>query len=95
MKQYKTPAPNEKSERASDFFDSITKKLGNLYGRWLDEKEYEDIKDYQLPLNSDATNFGVVIVKMNKRPFGLDFTADGRTYRISVKSRSISYERIA
>ena len=95
-KIYTIPAANEPSQRASDFFDELDKGImGNLYGRWLDEQEYEDIKDYQLPLNPIAQKFGVTITKMNKKPFGFNFTVDGRTYKLNVSSRSMSFKRLA
>jgi len=94
-KQYTVPKPNEPSQRASDFFSAIEKKMAYLYGRWQDEKEYEDIKDYQLPLNPIAEQFGVTITKMNKRPFGFIFKVDGRTYKVTMNSRSLAFERTA
>lgn len=43
--------------------------IGNLYGRWLDEREYEDINEYGKVI-SDKLGFPV---KMTKRPFGFKF----------------------
>jgi hypothetical protein len=76
---------------ALDFFNQAEKTFINLYFRWQDEYEYEDIKDYQLPLNSLATKCGVSITKMNKRPFGCDFSVAGKNFTIKVTSRSYSY----
>lgn len=101
-KQYVTPAPNQPSQRASDFFDEITKAKGDeiahldyLHWRWMDEKEFEDINDYQKPLNPIAEKFGVKITKMHKRPFGFTFEVDGRTYRVKSTGRNHSYQRTA
>ena len=45
--------------------------LGNLYGRWLDEREYEDFADYEAVMKKTVGNVkGVTFVKGNKRPFG-------------------------
>ena len=99
MNIYKTPAPNEASERAAAFFDSLVATHINLvsclFNRWLDEKKYEDINDYRKPFEPILVEFDVTISKMNKSPFGFDFIADGRTYKFSVKSNgSISFNRI-
>jgi hypothetical protein len=89
-----TTAQNQPSKNASGFFNESIDKFGYLYNRWQDEMEYEDIKDYQLPLNPIAKKFGVTILKMNKRPFGCDFTVDGKTYKIAVSATRMQYRRI-
>lgn len=94
-KTFPTPAANESSQRAGAFFKAVQETLGYLYSRWQDEQEYENIADYQLPLKKIDQEHGVVITKMNKRPFGLVFQADGRTYQVSVTRRSMAYKRIA
>ena len=85
---------HEPSKNAAGFFKESVETFGYLYNRWLDEKDYEDINDYQLPLNAIAQKFGVTILKMNKKPFGCDFTVDGKTYKISVSATRIKYQRI-
>ena len=94
MKQFNFPAPNEPSQRASAFFDAISDKLSYLHSRWLDEHRYEDIREYQVPLDSTAAEYGVKIVKMNKRPFGFDFECDGRTYVVKASLKANEYRRI-
>ena len=97
MKSFKFPAPHEPSERASAFFRAISQSdiINYLYWRWRAEKGYEDINDYQKPLEGTAKEFGVVIVKMNRRPFGFNFVADGRTYQFLAKSRSNEFRRLS
>jgi hypothetical protein len=94
----KTPrqknAQNQPSKNAAEFFKESVETFGYLYNRWLDEMEYEDIKDYQLPLNPIAKKFGVTILKMNKKPFGCDFTADGKTHEITVSATRIQCRQI-
>lgn len=89
-----TNAQNQPSKNASDFFHDSVEKFGYLYNRWQDEMEYEDINDYQLPLNPIARKFGVTILKMNKKPFGCDFTVDGKTYKITVSATHMKCRRI-
>jgi len=40
--------------------------FSTLAERWADEHEYEDIKEYAIPLRK----LGLTIVAMTKRPFG-------------------------
>ena len=94
----KTPkqitAQKQPSKNAAGFFKASVESFGYLYNRWLDEMEYEHIKDYQLPLNPIAKKFGVTILKMNKRPFGCDFTVDKKTYKITVNATRMQCRQI-
>jgi hypothetical protein len=66
-----------------------------LFGRWLDEWQYEDIKDYQKVVAKAAEQTpGVKVTKMTKRPFGFHFTLGGCTYAMRVTTKSYSYQRI-
>lgn len=86
----------DQSQSASDFINASADRLGYLACRWQDESKYEDIKDYQKNLQTIADKYGVIIVKMIKRPFGCDFTADGRRFRyICTATGRISYCRVA
>ena len=81
---------------ANLFFEDTHELLVNLYGRWQDEKEYEDITSYAKPIFPAAMEHGVRILKMTKRPFGLQFvTPNGNTYKMWVTATSCSYKRIA
>jgi len=44
--------------------------LGYSWGRWQDEREYEDIKDYAQLFTKAIEKSGFQFVKMTKRPFG-------------------------
>lgn len=90
--------PNVTPE-AVNFFNSAANFLAELHSRWLDEKEHEDIKDYVTPLQPIAAKCGVVIVKMNKKPFGCDFSVNGKTFglfsKVSGGRFSVGYTRKA
>ncbi len=88
----KTSAPKTV---ALAFFNAIEETLIALYGRWLDEREHEDINDYRKPFEGAAAKHGVSIVKMTKRPFGMVFTTDLGTYAATVNGSSVSYKRIS
>jgi hypothetical protein len=82
------------SQNALKFFNLAETEFSYLYQRWQDEKEYEDIRDYQKPLDSIARPCGVVITKMNKSPFGCNFTVDGKTFAVKITATKYSYIRI-
>ena len=50
----------------------------NLYDRWQDEHEYEDIKDYAKPLENIVSRIIDKDIKltMTKRPFGFKFRSN-------------------
>ena len=45
-------------------------QLGYGYGRWQDEKEYEDINEYAILYAGKAKQLGWEITKMTARPYG-------------------------
>ena len=68
QKQLKSILNNE------NFQDTIF----NLYDRWQDECEYEDIKDYAKPLENIVSRIIGKDIKltMTKRPFGFKFRSN-------------------
>lgn len=97
------PAPTtdkDPSKRALAFSMSFTNQnlemLTNLWSRWQDEKDYEDINDYAEPFKPICEEYGIELVRMNAAPFGFFFKADGRTYQLRVNARTgdVSYKRI-
>lgn len=85
----------ELTGKITEVFKGLEEEMLYLYNRWRDEHEYEDIRDYgariakQLPAD-------FVLIKMNKRPFGFDFTA-GTTavYQVKVTASTYGWQRIA
>jgi len=61
--------------------------LADLFFRWQDESEYEDLRTYAAPLARIArdTSKSVVIEKMTKRPFGVKFHVRGVSAHMFVK----------
>lgn len=55
-----------------------------LYGRWQDEKEYEDFNDYIKAMMNFMPN-GATLVKGTKRPFGVVINYGGATIHIALK----------
>jgi hypothetical protein len=90
----------ERKDKAMEFWCSskVSERVGYLAGRWADEKEYEDIAEYQKNLQELANKYGIKILSMTKRPFGFIFVVIGfETVEYQYKaplSGSWSYKRI-
>jgi len=78
------------------FIDDTLRTVGDtlvtLYGRWQDEKEYEDFGDYRRALKTRVENVisGARYINATKRPFGITFAAYGFVWRIYVDVRARS-----
>ena len=59
----------------------IAALICNLYDRWLDESEYEDINDYLEVIQKKVPE----AFKMHKRPFGFTAKCDDGNIQITVK----------
>lgn len=67
--------------------------LSYLYGRWQDEKEYEDFEDYKKHF---AKMSGFTVTSAKKSPFSFTFSVPGfpaATYEIKVTARSVAWRR--
>jgi hypothetical protein len=63
----KTTAQEHK--QLNDMFTQLTPLVGNLYGRWLDEREFEV---YAEPIVK-VLPADFRLIKMQKKPFGFQF----------------------
>ncbi len=78
------------TKEALIFYNAAGETLADLIGRWADEKEFEDIKDYQKPLNPIAEQAGVTITKMTAKPFGCQFTTpNGKLFKLTMTMKGI------
>jgi hypothetical protein len=61
--------------------ETYSEMMFNLYDRWRDEYEYEDIKDYAKVIIDKLTtlfpSYNIKLVKPSKRPFGVAITING------------------
>ena len=80
---------------ASKLYEEAEKILLCLYSRWQDEKQYEDIKDYEKPLVDLLSKAQAQAVVMKKRPFGFTCKIGDATYQYSVTGKQYLYKRIA
>lgn len=87
------------SQQAIKFTKDVEITMEYLYSRWQDEKKYEDIKDYKIPVDEIAKKHGVTVIKMTKKPFGFTFTVsdtvEPRTYEYGMSSTKLYWKRIA
>lgn len=82
-------------KRINDMFASITPVMENLYSRWLDEHEYEDINDYAEVIKKELPA-DMTMLSIHKKPFGFKFEiGNSAVYQISIKSDELSWKRIA
>jgi len=75
-----TDSTSDKTVRK--YYKDQQEKLGYLYDRWQDEKQYEDFGDYAKFMERSFDGYpGLKFVKATKRPFGVQFMSNGRVYR--------------
>jgi hypothetical protein len=72
-------------------------RLGYLAGRWSDEKEYEDFKEYEVEMKKMMPD-KFTFVKGTKRPFGVNFKIADRPetffVRVSVSANTVKWGAI-
>ena len=85
----------ENLKKINEFFARIEPLILNLYSRWHDEKEYENINDYEDVIHKTMP-LGFSIIKMSKRPFGFTFDiGTGAVYQIKTNGKTIEWKRIS
>jgi len=80
-------------------FEALTDRLSYLYGRWQDEKEYEEFQEY---INNLCKFFekvkkehkisNAIFVKMQKRPFQFVFDFEGYTVNFYINSKKLGWK---
>jgi len=85
--------------KVNDIMTAMEKTLVYLYGRWQDEKEYENWDDYiaymkklfaEMQKSTNTTN--AVFAKASKRPFGFTFDFEGWQVVLYIKARSYGWK---
>ena len=70
-------------------FNTLSNLMGNLVGRWLDEKEHEDINEYGLAISKHLPK-ELTLTRMLKRPFGFTFKVageEGKVYQMTISAK--------
>lgn len=84
----------ERIALSNKFFEDSQTLVGNLYARWQDEKEYEDINDYGKPVQKALDKIGGKLVSMHKRPFGFTYELGGFQYMVRHTAKEYSFARV-
>lgn len=77
--------------------ENFQNTIFNLYDRWQDEHEYEDIKDYAKPLENIVSKIigKDIELAMTKRPFGFKFRSNysftTKTGELAIKTGEIAF----
>jgi hypothetical protein len=85
---------DERRLTAEKFYDKMENFVVSLYGRWQDEKDYEDINDYGTLIKKEVDKIGGKFIKMVKKPFGFLYSLDDVTYQISISNKNYTYKRV-
>lgn len=89
-----TPTTPENTARINQMLDDIANHAGYLWGRWQDEKAYEDFNDYIASMQKQMPE-GFTITGGSKRPFGFKFTIGTEAeYLLTVTARSVGWKRV-
>jgi len=74
-------------------FEKMQEPILYLFGRWQEEREYEDWADYEQKMREEfakvSSHVAALIIKCTKRPFGLTFIIDG--WEIVFKATASEY----
>jgi len=82
--------------------DGMQDTLGSLYGRWLDEREYEDFADYadiieksfnDLELKGYPADCKPKFLSATKRPFGFKVIMAGHRVQFGITTTSIYFKK--
>ena len=85
------------TQAASKFLNKNAGRIGGLYHRWQDEKQYEDFKDYTSALKKLVeSQKGFFFVTAKQRPFSFDFRVyDNTSFRVVVKANTLDLFQLA
>lgn len=73
--------------------DEYTNLFGQLFDRWQDEKEYEDINDYLVCFQKNIKE-DVEIYTITKRPFAIYIKCEDGCMRIRIKNGRFHAENV-
>lgn len=87
---------NDKTRKALalQIYGDLQNTMINLYSRWQDEREYENINDYSNVAKPIVENLGGIFLEMSKSPFGFTYTLGEATYKIMTTSKHYSFKRV-
>ena len=72
--------------------EQIVDRVGYLYDRWQDEREYEDFAEYKKFARKEVEKHGATYKELRKSPFRLWFKKDKKEYRLTFKGTEVKME---
>ena len=78
--------------RINAFYFENENLVRNLYGRWLDEGQYEDISEYAKVFSKALKKHKFIFVKVTKKPFGFTFKIDENSPVYTIKITTTKYQ---
>ena len=85
--------------KATFLFNAMQNTFDMLFGRWQDEKQYEDFKEYEAYFKKMFDQFikevkmeNAVFLKASKRPFGITFDFEGWRFDFTATSREYRWK---
>jgi len=84
----------KRKETALKLYNDLNGIMNNIYERWLDEKEYEDINEYAVLFQPKVEEVGGQFIGMTKKPFGFKYVLEDATYHVYVSGSTYGYKRI-
>jgi hypothetical protein len=84
---------NVNHEAVGKFVRGNLDLLGSLWGRWQDEKEYEDVNEYGARIAKEFPE-GWTLVKTTKRPFGVVIQIGEEHHQVKVTGAGTRWKRI-
>ena len=77
---------------AKEIYKDSLPAMKYLAWRWEDEKEFEDLNDYAIPLRESVEKHGGKFNEIYGEPFGFSYFVDGFGFKIAVKDNKISHD---
>lgn len=87
--------PTSTTNPIQGLLNATINAMGNLYGRYLDEREYEPLSSYQPVVAGLLAPYGATVTKMTGRPWGCRFTMNGVEYQYRVTLTKATIKRVA
>jgi len=81
-------------DKANAVSEQMMPLLSNLWGRWQDEKEYEDWRDYENAIRIAVPLHPHPIIKISKRPFGVTFALGKYHIQLYINANTCGWKRV-
>ena len=84
---------NEQNRReANHLLEKVIARLGYLFDRWQDEKDYEDFADYKGNIERLLNDEGAKFIGLKQRPFELTYDCAHLDRKVVVRATSKQFK---